>query len=67
MKNANNRRYSTKTCEAIVEHLAPRANANTLLSEIDHPLFFEGSGDPQQLKKRAAMFILIQIVQQNYG
>jgi len=54
-RNANNRSYSTNICESIVSQLHPKASARNMLMEIDHPMFFSGSQDPNTMKKRASV------------
>lgn len=55
VKNGNNRVYSNKTCNTIVEHLSNKADQRRLLCEIDHPVFCAGTDNPQRLKQRAAV------------
>lgn len=55
VRNANKRYYDNSVCESIVEQLGPKAKARNLLCEVDHPL---GSGDPTEMKKRAAIIEL---------
>ncbi len=52
-KNANKRFYSRRVCESIVNQLSLKANDNSLMMEIDHPMFVSDS--PETLKKRAAV------------
>lgn len=54
-RNANNRSYNSSICESIVSQLHPKASSRNMLMEIDHPLFFPGSTDPNTMKKRASM------------
>lgn len=54
-RNANKRVYSDVVCESIVNILAPKAQGRSLLMEIDHPMFFSGSTDPVQMKRRATI------------
>lgn len=53
--NKNGRVYPKLVCENIVSRLAPRAKSRNMFMEVDHPIFFEGSNDPEQLKKRAGI------------
>ena len=55
VRNKNKRIYNNAVCESIVSQLSPRANNRNMLMEIDHPMFFAGSGDPAQLKRRATI------------
>lgn len=55
IKNANNRTYSSNICESIVSQLNPKASSRNMLMEIDHPMFFAGSSDPNVMKKRASV------------
>lgn len=54
VQNANKRFYSDTICESIVNQLQPKASGNSLLCEVDHPMFVAGN-DPNTLKKRAAI------------
>lgn len=53
--NSNRRKYSKTICESIVSQLSPKAKSRNLLVELDHPMFFSGSGDPEMMKRRAAV------------
>jgi len=49
--NKNKRRYSTAICESITNQLKQKAQNNSLLSELNHPM----SGSPEEIKRRAAI------------
>lgn len=53
--NNNKRIYSTAICESIVHQLNPKAVNNSLLMEIDHPMFTAASANPEKAKARAAI------------
>ena len=53
VRNNNRRVYPMTVCESIVSQLGPKANARSLLMEVDHPLFV--SADPNVLKRRAGI------------
>lgn len=53
--NNNKRIYNTAVCESIVGQLGPKAQNRSMLMEVDHPMFFPGSNDPMQMKKRATI------------
>ena len=52
-KNGNRRIYSKSICESIVRLLSQKTKQNSLMMEIDHPMFVSDS--PETLKKRAAV------------
>jgi hypothetical protein len=52
-RNGNRRIYSRQICESIVKHLTIKTKQNSLMMEIDHPMFVSDS--PETLKKRAAV------------
>lgn len=53
VRNQNKRTYDTSICETIVQKLLPKARSNSLLSEIDHPMFV--SEDPKTLQRRSTI------------
>ena len=55
-KNANGRVYPPEVLQSIVEQLLPKARANALLCELDHPL--PETSDPMVVKKRASIVSL---------
>ena len=53
IKNQNKRVYSEAICESIVNKLEPKVNNNSLLMEVDHPLFVSDNKDV--LQRRATI------------
>lgn len=58
VKNKNGRIYPKVVCENIVSQLSNKAKTRNMFMEVDHPMFFEGSGDPEIMKRRAAVIEL---------
>ena len=56
--NKNGRVYPKVVCENIVSQLSTKARTRNMFMEVDHPMFFEGSGDPEMMKRRAAVIEL---------
>jgi len=53
VKNQNKRVYNQAICESIVGKLQPKVDNNSLLMEIDHPLFV--SDNKEVLQRRATL------------
>lgn len=56
--NKNGRSYSQVVCENIVSQLSPKARSRGMFMEVDHPMFFSGSNDPELMKRRAGIIEL---------